>query len=257
MPYRFFNADETAEYLRLSRADLDRLVQAHELPFKTRGSRTVFLRCDLDDWASQRILSVGERRLAESHPHSSWQSTHALLPGDLLLPDLTCPEQIDPAMTAKTRASVLRDLVELAERTGRICDPSELVASLQAREALCSTAVPGGVAFLHPRVQKPYRFTASFLVLGRPVQPIHYGAPDGDPTDLFFLLGCQDDRLHLHTLARLCLMAQKTDLLVQLRAAADAPAMHACLIGAEQVMIGHASGGCARRGMSSVARCHR
>jgi excisionase family DNA binding protein len=236
MPYRFFNATEAAEYLHLSPTDLDRLVKARELPFETRGNRTVFRRRDLADWASRRILSASARRLAEYHQHSG-QRTHASLLGDLLLPDLIRPEQIDSAMTAKTKASVLRDLVSLAELTGWVSDRAELIASLQAREALCSTAVPGGVAFLHPRAQQPYRFSTSFLLLGRTVQPIHYGAPDGQPTDLFFLLGCQDDRLHLHTLARLCLIAQKTDLLTQLRAAPDITAMHACLLGAEQAIL--------------------
>jgi len=211
-------------------------VKDRDIPFETRGDRTVFRRHDLDGWASRRILDASAGRLAE-YPQPSWPRTCALQPGDLLLPALIRPEQIHPAMTAKTKASVLRELVALAERTGWVCDASDLIASLQAREALCSTAVPGGVAFLHPRAQEPYRFSASFLVLGRTVRPIHYGAPDGRPTDLFFLLCCQDDKLHLHTLARLCLMAQKTELLSQLRAAPDAAALHECLLVAEQSVI--------------------
>lgn len=236
MPYRYLNADEAAQYLHLSREVLDRLAKAQDLPSEVRGDRLVFRRHDLDEWASRHILSAGAGRLAEYH-EGSWQRTRPLLPDDALLPDLVAPEQIHPAMTAKTKASVLRDLVALAEQTGWVYDPVELVASLQAREALCSTAVPGGVAFLHPRSQQPYRFTQSFLVLGRSVQPIFYGAPDGQPTDLFFLLACPDDRLHLHTLARICLMTAKTDLLAQLRAAPDAPAMHACLLTAEQTVL--------------------
>jgi mannitol/fructose-specific phosphotransferase system IIA component (Ntr-type) len=54
---------------------------------------------------------------------------------------------------------------------------------------------------------------------------------------LFFLLCCQDDRLHLHTLARLCLIAQKTTLMDQLRAAPDAQSMRAAIISAEQEIL--------------------
>jgi hypothetical protein len=143
MPYRFFNADKAAQYLHLHRAELDRLVKARDIPFETRGDRTAFRQRDLDGWASCRILDASSGRLAKYHQRS-WQRTCALPAGDMLLPDLIRPEQIHPAMTAKTKASVLRDLVALAQRTGWVCDPSELVASLQAREALCSTAVPGG-----------------------------------------------------------------------------------------------------------------
>jgi nitrogen PTS system EIIA component len=74
-------------------------------------------------------------------------------------------------------------------------------------------------------------------VVGRPIQEIHFGSPDGQPADLFFLLCCQDDRMHLHTLSRICLMALKTELLSQLRAAPDAAAMRDCIINAEREVL--------------------
>jgi mannitol/fructose-specific phosphotransferase system IIA component (Ntr-type) len=80
-------------------------------------------------------------------------------------------------------------------------------------------------------------FESSFIVLGRTIQPIPFGAPDGRATDLFFLVGCPDDRLHLHTLARICLMAQKTDLLDALRQAADADAMFESLVASEKTVL--------------------
>jgi mannitol/fructose-specific phosphotransferase system IIA component (Ntr-type) len=93
------------------------------------------------------------------------------------------------------------------------------------------------LALLHSRFPEAYMFESPFLVLGRTVQEIPFGAPDGQGTDLFFLLGCPDDRLHLHTLARLCLMAQKTELLARLREAADAAAMHQCILAAEAAVL--------------------
>jgi mannitol/fructose-specific phosphotransferase system IIA component (Ntr-type) len=102
---------------------------------------------------------------------------------------------------------------------------------------MCSTAVPGGFAVPHPRSHEPYLFETSFLVVGRPVQEIHFGAPDGEPTRLFFLVCCQDDRLHLHTLARLCLIALKTNIIEQLRAAPEAQSMRDALLAAEQEVL--------------------
>ncbi len=236
MPYRFINMNEAAEYLHLRPGELEGLVKSGDIPFETRGDRTVFRRHDLDDWASRRILGADAPGAAQK-ASLAWQRHCALSSSDLLLPDLIQPDQIDAALKSKTKAAVVRDMVALADRTGWLCDPADLIASLEAREELCSTAVPGGVAFLHPRTSEPYRFTASFIFLARTVQPINYGAPDGQPTDLFFLLCCQDERLHLHTLARLCLMAQKADLLTQLRAAADALAMHTCLLAVEQAVL--------------------
>jgi nitrogen PTS system EIIA component len=236
MPHHFLNVDEAAQYLNLSRPDLDRLVKDQEVPFQRRGDRVVFRREDLDSWASQRILSASPKGLASYHRRSS-ERAHALFAQTFMVGDLIRPEHIDAAMPSKTKASVLRDLVAISARTGYVSDARELIESLEAREALCSTGVPGGIAFLHPRAQLPYRFEASFVVLGRTVQPIFFGAPDGQPTDLFFLLCFQDDRLHLHTLARLCLLAVKTSIVAELRAAADALAMHAALLAAERTVV--------------------
>jgi mannitol/fructose-specific phosphotransferase system IIA component (Ntr-type) len=73
--------------------------------------------------------------------------------------------------------------------------------------------------------------------VGRVSHPIPFGAPDRAPTDLFFLLACPDDRLHLHTLARLCLMAQKSELLYRLRTAETAMEMEEEIISAEGAVI--------------------
>ncbi len=236
MPFRILNIDEVARHLNMTGTDIDRLVKDGDIPFERRGDRVVFRQVDVDVWASQRILKFSSSRLAEYHQKSS-QRSRKLLQREALLPELLRPDCIAPAMTAKTKASIVRDLAALADRTGLVCDAAELVASLLAREKLCSTAMPGGVAFLHPRQQQPYLLQSSFLMVGRTIQPIHFGSPDGQPTDLFFLLCCQSDLLHLHALARLCMMVQKTDLLAELRAGTDASALHEGLLRAEQTVI--------------------
>lgn len=236
MPYRTFALEEVARYLHLSRADVERLVKAQDIPFERHGGRVVFRKVEIDAWASPRILGLEGGRLAEYHQKSS-QETRQSVAQAALMPALVRPEFIRPAMPAKTKASVLREMAALAEKTGRVCDREGLVASLTAREELCSTGVPGGLALLHARNPEPYMFESPFIVLGRTVQQIPFGAPDGRPTDLFFLLGCPDERLHLHTLARLCLMAQKTDLLAGLREAADAGEMYHCLAACEGAVV--------------------
>jgi len=236
MPYRTFGVEEVARYLHLSTADIGRLVKNQAIPFERHGSRLVFRRVEVDAWASQRILGLEGRRLAEYHQKSS-SDTREILPREAMMPELIRPEFIDPALAAKTKASVLRAMSALAGKTGRVCDPSGLLAGLEARESLCSTGLPGGLALLHARFPEPYLFESPFIVLGRTVQEIPFGAPDGRGTRLFFLLGCPDDRLHLHTLARLCLMAQKTEVLAELLDAAAAAAMHQRILAAEVAVL--------------------
>ena len=232
MPYRLFSLEEVADYLHLTPAAVHGLLKDGAIPAEKRGDRYVFAKREIDAWASQRILGLPRRSLSDYHQQSTSQ-TRTLLPHVAILADLIEPGFIEPALRAKTKASVLQDMTALADRTGRVCDARELLASLQAREALCSTGLPGGLALLHPRHHQPYMFESSFLAVGRTVQAIHFGAPDGQPTHLFVLVCCQDDRLHLHTLARLCLMVQQTAALDRLRTAPDAAAMHAELLAAE------------------------
>ena len=233
MSYQILSLDAVAEYLHLTPDDIAQRVKCNEIPHEKRGHRVVFCKDEIDLWASQRLLSLPGPRLTEYHRKTT-RGTREILPHQTLLPEMIQPGFIAPALPAKTKSSVLRELVALAETTGRLNNAQDLLASLEAREALSSTGMPGGFALPHPRVPDPYLFDSSFIVLGRTVQEIHFGAPDGQPTTLFFLVACQDGRLHLHTLARICLIARKTAILDQLRQSPDAETMHASLLAAEE-----------------------
>ena len=236
MAYQILTLDAVAEYLHLTADDIAHRVKCNEIPHEKRGHRLVFSKDEIDLWASQRILRLPGQRLAEYHRKST-RGTREILPRRTLLPEMLQPGFIAPALPAKTKSSVLHEMVTLAAASGRLNNPQDLLASLTAREALCSTGMPGGFALLHPRVPDPYLFETSFIVLGRTVQEIYFGAPDGQPTSLFFLICCQDDRLHLHILARICLMARQTAILDQLRQSPDSAAMHACLLAAEEAAL--------------------
>ncbi len=238
MPQRLFLLDEAARYLHVDAARLEKWVKRQEIPFENQGGqRTVFHRGELDAWASQRILSMQGKRLAEYHAHASAQTQQYLNGQAPLVCGLLGAGRVAPALRSHTKASVLRDLVALAEGANLLFDPKDLLNSLEEREALCSTGLPGGLALLHPRYHDAYLAGDSFLIIGRALHPLPFGAPDGKATDLFFLLCCLDDRLHLHALARICTVCQTTDLLARLRAAGDAQAMSdaACACEAEVV----------------------
>ena len=236
MPFRLLKLEAVADYLHLTVQDVEQRVKNREIPFEKRGDRVVFRKNEIDAWASQRILGFSSQGLTDFHQKST-RHTRKMLVQETILPGMLKAGAIASAMSSKTKASVLRDLVALAEKTGHLNDPKSLLASLEAREELCSTAMPGGFALPHPRSHEPYLFESSFIVVGRPIQEIHFSAPDGQPTCVFFLICCQDDRLHLHTLARICLIAMKTKMLDQLRDAPDAQTMHDALIAAEQEIL--------------------
>lgn len=233
MPYTQFNLDQAAKYLHLDRSTLEELVKHNEIPYQRRGGRIFFNRAQLDAWSSRRILRMRDKSLVEFY-RSSGEKSGDVFAARLLLVRLVKQEWIEPALSSRTKPSILRDMVDLADRTGLVCDPRDLLASLEAREQLCPTAMEGGIALLHPQHYQPHLFMDSFVVLGRTIQPVHAGAPDQKPTDIFFLICCKDSSLHLHLLARICTMCLMTDLLTALRRATDAAEMYTVLIKCEE-----------------------
>lgn len=232
MPHQTFNIDQTAAYLHLKREDIDMLVKDREIPFETQGGRIVFRKKDVDRWLSQRIMASSHDDLHDYHKNSS-AKVHDLTSHHALIPELCHKEWIKPELHSRTRSSVIRDLVKLSAGTGLLVYEEDLLDSVQRREDVCSTAMPGGFALLHPEHHEPYMFEDSFIVVGKTIKALPFNAPDGCMTDVFFMICCQDDRIHLHVLARLCLMCQRTPLVLELRDAVDANEMMDALVQSE------------------------
>ncbi|MCK5806257.1 MAG: PTS sugar transporter subunit IIA [Lentisphaeria bacterium] len=233
MPHRSMNLKEAAAFLHLPESDVRALAMHGELPCEHQGERLNFRRGELKVWSSQRILGLQGKHLHDYHSRGVLKP-HDLSDHSAILSELTRPEFMEPIMPAKTRASVLRQIVRVAERTGFLYDPADLVAELAEREELCSTGVEGGVALLHPRHHDPYMVEDSFLCVGRSVQPVPFGASDGRRTDVFFMICCQNDRIHLHVLSRICLLCHSTGLAQALREADTAEEMHAAVVKCEK-----------------------
>ena len=227
-----------AAHLHMSLNDLRHFAQRGEVASVKRGDMYFFEHRELDEWAQRRLMVRNEKTLTAEHKVAMIERRrndgH-----DFHVADLLRPETIAPTLTAKGRAGVLRDMTDFADSTGLLYDPETLFAELSAREEVASTAAGGGVAFLHPRYHDPYLFQETFLALGRTVRPVFFGSQDGEGTDLFFMICCTDHTLHLHILARLCLLAHGTPLLQELREAPDAETMHAALKKSEDEFLGH------------------
>ncbi len=236
MPHNLLDINAVAEYLRLTREDIETLVRRLEIPHELAGGRLVFRHKDIDEWASMRILgnAHSSARTKQARPHGAVRN---ISDRDPIVSDLLKLECVTAELPGHTKPAVLRAMVKLAERSEVGYDPEDLLRSLREREELCSTALPGGVALLHPRHHEPYMFEDSFMAFGRVPSAVPFGAPDGGMTDLFFLICCQNDRIHLHVLSRLCLMVTRTTLLADLREALDSEAIMLAIQNAETAVI--------------------
>ena len=236
MPHRILTLQQAAKRIRIPERELFHLVQREEIPYLRRGEEVVFEHRQLDEWAQRRIMGLPNKSLVAKHREAIAERTQ-LATEDALVERLFKPEWITPALESRTKSAVLHDMAGLALTTGLLYDETALLRELEARESVASTAIGGGAAFLHARYHDPYLCSESFIVLGKTVQQIFFGAQDGEETDLFFLICCTDDTFHLHTLARLCLLAHGSTMLEDLRAAATAEEMFQILCNAERDML--------------------
>ena len=236
MEFGFLNLKSAAARLHMDELELKHFAQREEVPAQKRGDDFFFDRRLLDEWAQRRMIGLHPKQLTGEHTHA--MNERAKSTGEIRISDLLSVEAIAPAISAKNKGGVLRDMTDLAESTGKVYDKDALFKGLTEREEAASTAVGGGAAFLHVKFHDEYLVSESFLALGRTARPVFFGAPDDEGTDIFFLINCTDRALHLHVLARLCLLAHGTTLLADLRAAPDAAAMLEVLKSAEASLLG-------------------
>ena len=236
MEFGFLNLKSAAARLHMDELELKHFAQREEVPAQKRGDDFFFERRLLDEWAQRRMIGLPPKQLTGEHTHA--MNERARSTGEIRISDLLSIEAIAPSLNAKNKGGVLRDMTDLAESTGKVYDKDALFRGLTEREEAASTAVGGGAAFLHVKFHDEYLVSESFLALGRTARPVFFGAPDDEGTDVFFLISCTDRALHLHVLARLCLLAHGTTLLADLRAAPDAAAMLEVLKSAEDSLLG-------------------
>ncbi len=232
-----FNLRQAAEHVHLEANELRHFAQRGEVPAVERGGDWYFDHRDLDEWAQRNFLAATPREQLRQHRviaeedrrahREDWRVWRMLRPEGGIALDFP----------ARTKAGVLRDMSDLAARTGLVYDVEGLFGELKAREEAASTAVGEGAAFLHARFHDPYFFEETFIAYGRSAQPIYFGAPDDEPTRHFFLICSTDHELHLHILARLAVLAHATEFLKLLDEAEDAAQVVEIVRAAEEGMV--------------------
>jgi PTS system fructose-specific IIC component len=94
------------------------------------------------------------------------------------------------------QAAVLDELVSLLEKSGKIANRKKLLTEFVNRERKASTAVGYGIAIPHVRT---YQVKELIIGVARSDEGYDFGAPDGDPVKLFFVMAAPsyDDNLYL------------------------------------------------------------
>ena len=134
--------------------------------------------------------------------------------------DLLDASKIQLHTHAADKEEVIDLLVELQTRSGCISDKGAYKAAILAREAQNSTAIEAGIAVPHA---KSDCVTAPSLAACTLTEGVDYGAMDGQPSDLFFMIAApMDGDLHLEILSHLMVLLMNPQFLSDLRSAPDA-----------------------------------
>ncbi len=209
---------ELSAYLHLDEKTVYKLVATGKLP-SVGGDRTWhFRRKDVDGWLEREL--VGEDEAFIDIPDGMKLPLEDLLPDSAIIIDLR----------ARTPVAVIEELAARAYGNNWLTDKPWFVGAVVERESLSSTAMEGGVAFLHTRAKDKGKIVRPFLVVGRSWEGIEFGAPDGRRTFLFFLMGLKYDKLHLPILGRLARALRNPQTIAKLRALSSPDKLRALLL---------------------------
>ena len=209
---------ELAGYLHLDETTVSKLVAAGKIPSLQVDRQWRFKQAAIDQWISEQL--IGEDESFVDVPDGM------KLPLEDLLPD----QAIIPNLRANSAIGVIEELAARAYTNGWLLDKPWFVGAVVERESLASTAMEGGVAFLHTRAKDKGKIGRPFMVVGRSWEGIPFGAPDGNSTYLFFLLGLKYDRLHLPILGRLARALRNPATIAKLRSLSSPDQLRALLL---------------------------
>jgi excisionase family DNA binding protein len=209
---------ELATYLHLDEATVSKLVMQGKIPSLQVDRQWRFKPSAIDEWIEQQL--VGEDENFADVPDGLKLPLEDLLPDQALIPNLR----------ARTPVGVIEELAARAYTNGWLTDKPWFVGAVVERESLASTAMEGGVAFLHTRTKDKGKIARPFMIVGRSWEGIPFGAPDNGPTYLFFLLGLKYDRLHLPILGRLARTTRNPATIAKLRSLSSPDQVRALLL---------------------------
>lgn len=132
--------------------------------------------------------------------------------------DLLKVESIALGMTAADQNAVIDKLIALHETAGNLKDSAAFKEAILKREAESTTALGEGLAVPHAKTDAVKK---AGLAAATVPDGVDYKAPDGKPSNLFFMIAAPEEGgdVHLEILSRLMVMLMDADFTEKLRKA--------------------------------------
>lgn len=213
-----YDVDSLAAYLHIEKQKVKKLASRGKIPGKRIDGDWQFSPAEIHHWLEKQLGVLDSEELAQMEGAMARQSS--ALPEDSRISNLLSPETIAIPFPAKTKASVIQSITNLAASTGLLWDVEKMVSALRAREEMQSTALECGVALLHPRRPLASILAQPLLALGVTPRGVPFGGHS--MTDIFWLICSTDETTHLKTLARISRVLAVEGFLEEIRDATNA-----------------------------------
>lgn len=131
--------------------------------------------------------------------------------------DLLKREAISLNTSVSTKSEALNSLIALHNKAGNLANTGVFKDAILARENQGTTAIGNGIAVPHAKSDSVKNAGLSAITAPKGVD---YNAPDGNPTDILFMIAAPPDGdLHLEILSRLMVMLMEPEFCNRLREA--------------------------------------
>ncbi|MEX0885525.1 MAG: PTS sugar transporter subunit IIA [Phycisphaeraceae bacterium] len=141
------------------------------------------------------------------------------------LTEILQPDCVKVPLEAGRKQDAIAELVHLlVDRTG-ITGADELNQAIWQRETTRTTGIGHGIAIPHGKSAGVDRLR---MAIGKPAQPLDFGAIDGQPVELLLLLASPEDQTgpHIQALARISRMLTDAEFRTAIKNASTAEELY-------------------------------
>jgi fructose-specific phosphotransferase system IIA component len=139
----------------------------------------------------------------------------------MALVDLITTEVVKVPLVSPDKPGVIDELIQVLVDAGKVDDKAAVLDAIHKREALGSTGLESGIAVPHAKTTAVKEI---IVAIGIAPQGIEFGAMDGKPSKLFFLILAAPDQSgpHIEALAEIAKLSRSKAVLSALVGAASA-----------------------------------
>ena len=226
---------QAAEAVGLPASTLRTKAVQGEIRSWKRGDELLFFQDELDLWYSAMLID-NQKQLEKEQQGEHRRNQPKPVPSLSTL----CPKQcVTCALPGTTRASILKALTELAEKSGFLYNPEDFLAEIAKREEAGSTNLGNGIAIPHTITREFGFFEQTFVCIAKLATPSYFNsAPDGSKTELLLLSCSADSGEHLAILCRISAICRETSFVQDVREATTDEEVFQALLAAEEKLEG-------------------